>query len=60
MFDDFVPEKKPEGFPRNLETLSIDELTAYLDALHHEIERVEREITAKKQHQEAASQLFSS
>ena len=60
MFDDDAPKKK-EGFvPRNLDSLSIDELGQYIIDLKGEIQRCEAEIAKKKSVQAAADSLFKS
>ncbi len=58
MFDDDLPKKKTEEFPRNLERLSVSELQEYIGELKSEIERVEGEVTRKKASEEAASSFF--
>ena len=58
MFDDDLPKKKTEDFPRNLERLSVSELQEYIEELKGEIRRVENEISKKKASEEAASSFF--
>jgi uncharacterized small protein (DUF1192 family) len=45
---------------RNLDTLSIEELNAYIEEMRAEIRRVEEKIAAKKAHISAAAGLFKS
>ena len=55
--EDFLPQKqKPQ--PKNLSSLSIDELYAYIDEMRAEIVRTEDEIKRKKASAEAASLFF--
>ena len=42
----------------NLETISIAELEARIEALHNEITRVEAELAKKRAHEAAAAALF--
>lgn len=51
---------KPAGVTvgENLETLSVKELEARIDALKAEIERVSVEVQKRKSHEAAASALF--
>lgn len=44
--------------PRDLETLSIEELEKYIALLNAEIDRVRRDIEGKKTHMNAAASLF--
>lgn len=60
MFDEELPKPKSFEFPRKLENLSIDELSAYIDDLKSEIERVEQDISSKKASQDAAASVFKS
>lgn len=58
MFDDEnTPLKRPETL-KNLEPMSVDELTEYVGELKAEIERVEAEISKKKAYASAASSFF--
>ena len=57
--DDLEPRKKPVT-PRNLDTLSIEELEAYIAELQGEIERVRAKIAAKQTHRAGAASLFKS
>jgi len=59
MFDD-APMKKEHNITRNLEPLSIDELTLYIKELNAEIARTEAEILKKKAHMDSASSIFKS
>ena len=60
MFDEELPKPKSFEFPRNLENLSIDELSTYIDDLKSEIERVEQDISSKKASKDAAASVFKS
>lgn len=60
MFDEDLPKPKTQGFPRNLDTMSVDELEGYIADLKAEIARVEDDIKRKKQSQEAAASFFKS
>ena len=57
MFDDLEPRKKPPVL-KNLEPMSVDELTAYVAEMKEEIIRVEAEISKKKNYATAASSFF--
>ncbi len=54
---DFLPQKKKPQL-RPLDSLSIDELHAYIAEMREEITRVEGEIRRKKASAEAASLFF--
>ena len=57
--DDHESRKvKPQ--PRNLDPMSVEELTAYIDDLKAEIRRVEENMGKKKAHLVAAAGLFKS
>ena len=59
VWDDDQPKpKKGITLGDDLRTLSIAELEARLSALGEEIERVKRELQAKKAHEAAAASLF--
>ncbi len=58
MFDENLPKKKSNDFPRNLEQLSVDDLNGYVDELKAEIDRVELDIQQKKASKDAASSFF--
>tara|TARA_B100001093_G_C26414187_1_gene836903 strand:- start:90 stop:272 length:183 start_codon:yes stop_codon:yes gene_type:complete len=58
MFDDDLPKKHSGEFPRNLESLSVDELKNYITELKAEIQRVEQNIKAKEESQNAADSFF--
>ncbi len=63
MFDDDDRPAKTNAvitLPRNLETLSIEELEHYITILKSEIERTEGEITRKKASRDAAASIFKS
>ena len=58
-WDDERPKPKPAvSVGENLETLSVAELEARIETLKAEIARVEAELTKKRAHEAAASQLF--
>jgi uncharacterized small protein (DUF1192 family) len=60
MFDEDL-EKKPQPMgPKNLETMSVDELRAYIEDLKEEIDRVQQDIEKKLASHEAASSVFKS
>lgn len=52
--------KKQKPQPRNLDVLSIEELSTYIEEMQAEIMRVEEKIAAKKAHINAAAGLFKS
>lgn len=57
--DELEPRKqKPQ--PRNLDVLSIEELSDYIEEMRAEIKRVEEKIAAKKAHMSAAADIFKS
>ena len=58
MFDEEDAPKPPVEFPRNLETLSIEELRGYIEELKAEIARVEGDIAAKHAATAAAGAFF--
>lgn len=60
MFDDEPQLKKTDNLNRNLEPLSLDELSAYIDDLKEEIARTEAEIQKKKAHMDSAASIFKS
>ena len=60
MFDDDLPKPKTEDFPRNLETMSVEELKVYIEELKDEIKRVEQDMTAKQASRDAAASVFKS
>lgn len=60
MFDDDMQPKKTDNLNRNLEPLSLDELSAYIDDLKEEIARTESEIQKKKTHMDSAASIFKS
>lgn len=57
MFDEELPLKKAAA-PKNLEPMSVDELSAYIADLRDEIARVETEIAKKQAHKSAADSFF--
>jgi len=58
MFDEELPLKKTNEFPRNLDGLSIAELQDYIEAMKCEIARVEENIDKKKASADAAASVF--
>jgi len=58
MFDEELPKPKTEGFPRNLENMSVAELEDYIAEMKAEIERVEGDIAKKKASEDAAASVF--
>jgi uncharacterized small protein (DUF1192 family) len=57
--DDLEPRKqKPK--PKDLESLGVAELEAYLEELQTEAERVKQKIAAKKSYLSGAGSLFKS
>lgn len=58
-WDDLKPKPpKAATLGENLESFSVAELQARVEALKAEIMRVEAELAAKKAHEDAAAQLF--
>jgi uncharacterized small protein (DUF1192 family) len=59
MFDENLPRPKQVLFtPQALDSLSVDELNAYIAAMQTEITRVQTEITKKQAHANAAAAIF--
>lgn len=58
MFEDDLPQKAKKTAVRNLESMSVDELQAYIAELEAEIVRVRLEIGRKSAHLNAAAALF--
>jgi uncharacterized small protein (DUF1192 family) len=58
MFDDELEPRKKRAALKNLEPMSVDELSAYVDELKGEISRAENEIARKKAYATAASSFF--
>ncbi len=58
MFDDDLEPRTKANKPKPLDTMSVDELKAYVAALQAEILRVEAAITAKQTHMAAMDALF--
>ena len=58
IFDEELPKAKTALFPRNLETMSVSELEAYIAELNTEIERVCQDKSQKKASQGAAESFF--
>lgn len=58
MFDDDRPKPKTSTFPKNLEFLSVADLSEYIIELEAEIERVRLDIQKKKASLEAAASVF--
>jgi uncharacterized small protein (DUF1192 family) len=57
--EDLEPRKKTVP-PKNLDTLSIEELNGYIAELQAEIERTRAKIAAKEAHRAGAASLFRS
>lgn len=57
--EDLEPRKKSVQ-PKNLDTLSIEELNFYIAELQAEIERARAKIAAKEAHRAGAASLFRS
>jgi len=55
--EDLEPRKKSVQ-PKNLDTLSIEELNFYIAELQAEIERARAKIAAKEAHRAGAASLF--
>ena len=55
--DDLDPRHK-KAPPKNLDSMSIEDLDAYVAALRAEIVRVEEKIKAKRSHAAAAASFF--
>lgn len=60
MFDDDLEPRKTKKVLKKLDSMSLDELDAYIDEMKEEIQRAELEIGRKKAHMNAASTLFKS
>ena len=60
MFDDDEKPKPASEFPRNLESLSIEDLRDYVAELTAELQRVETDITQKTASNQAAAAFFKS
>ena len=60
MEEDSLPLHTPDqGFvPRNIDTLSVEELTEYIAKMEAEIARVREMVVAKKKVREGAESLF--
>ena len=58
MFDDDLEPQKQLTNIKNLEPMSLDELTYYIEELKEEIIRTEGEILRKKASMDAASLVF--
>jgi uncharacterized small protein (DUF1192 family) len=57
--EDLEPRKKAPA-PRELDSLSVEELNAYIGQLEAEIDRVKVKIAAKQAHLAGAASLFKS
>ncbi|MEA2782403.1 MAG: hypothetical protein QOK29_3947 [Rhodospirillaceae bacterium] len=57
--EDLEPRKKAPA-PRALDSLSVEELNAYIGQLEAEIDRVKVKIAAKQAHLAGAASLFKS
>lgn len=60
MFDDDLPKATKGEFPRDLERMSLSELSDYVHELKNEITRVEADAAKKKASQDAAASIFKS
>jgi uncharacterized small protein (DUF1192 family) len=60
MFDEEVEKPKGHVVGHSLETLSVDELEAYIVDLENEIKRVQDDIEKKKTSRSLADSVFSS
>lgn len=60
MLDEDLPKKKSNEFPRNLDSMSIEDLKEYIGELEEETKRVEQNIKAKAESQAAADSFFKS
>ncbi len=58
MFGEVLSKIKTSEFPKNLETMSIEELESYIDDLKSEISRCEDDINAKKASKDVADSVF--
>lgn len=58
--DEDFPKIGSLDFPKDLENMSVDELSDYIDLLKAEISRVEGDIAKKKNSQDAAAAFFKS
>lgn len=56
-WDELEP-RKPAARPRDLDSMSIEELTAYIGELEAEIQRARLRIKAKEAHRTGAATLF--
>ena len=60
MFEDDPAKTVVSEFPRNLELLSVEDMTRYLQALDHEIIRVNEEIDRRHKAKQGADTFFKS
>ena len=60
MFDEDLPKPVSAEFPRNLETMSVDDLNDYIKDLEAEIERVKTDMESKQASTQAADAFFKS
>ncbi len=60
MFDEDLDPKKKKQALKNLEPMSLDELTAYIQSMEAEMVRVKAEIERKKAYLNAAATFFKS
>ena len=60
MFEDEPAKPVLSEFPRNLEPLSVEDMIRYLQALDHEITRVNGEIDRRNQAKKGADAFFKS
>ena len=59
MDSDEIDSPRPSIEPKDLQSMSIEELKKYVLSLQHEITRAENTITNKKSHRSGAECLFS-
>ncbi len=58
MFDEELPKKTSNEFPRDLENMSINEIAEYIAELQAESVRAENDMKAKKASGDAANSFF--
>lgn len=60
MFDDDLEPRKNKKFSKKLDSMSLDELAAYIDEMKEEIQRAELEIERRESPHECRFNLFKS
>lgn len=60
LLEDDLDPRRPEKGPKKLDSMSIDELAAYIEAMKAEIARAEAEIVRKKDRLAVADSFFRS